>query len=318
MPNQTAADLFLDEVKDLYDAEKQLLRTLPRLAKAVSNEELSGAFREHVEQTRGQIGRLEQIFEMLGQRAKSKPCKAMKGMVEEAQELISEGSAETVLDCAMTGAARKVEHYEMAGYLSAQDMAKGLGMTEAVKLLAATLEEEKEMDRRLKQLSPQLIKTAKTEMEAGEEEEASTPARGRKQSRASASASRSNGGNGKSARKASGSSSRGGNGRSKNGGRGSAKSGGALSHATTDHEEIRQWAESRGAHPACVKGTGKRGDTGMIRLDFPGFSGDKSLQEITWDEFFEQFDKNELALIYQDKTAAGEQSNFNKLVKREE
>jgi ferritin-like metal-binding protein YciE len=305
MPNQTAADLFLDEVKDLYDAEKQLLRTLPRLAKAVSNEELSTAFREHVEQTRGQIGRLEQIFEMLGQRAKSKPCKAMKGMVEEAQELISEGSAETVLDCAMTGAARKVEHYEMAGYLSAQDMAKGLGMKEAVKLLAQTLEEEKEMHRRLKQLSPQLIKIAKVEMESSGEEEESQPARGRKQGRSSAPASRSNGGNGRAGRKPGAS-------------RGGGKNSGELTNVTTDHEEIRQWAESRGAHPACVKGTGKRGGTGMIRLDFPGFSGQNSLQEITWDEFFEQFDNNELALIYQDKTAGGKQSNFNKLVRRED
>jgi len=87
---------------------------------------------------------------------------------------------------------------------------------------------------------------------------------------------------------------------------------------TTDHDEIRQWAEGRGAHPACVKGTGRRSqDIGMVRLDFPGFSGEQSLQRITWDEFFKAFDKNGLALVYQEKTASGQRSNFNKFIKRE-
>ena len=91
----------------------------------------------------------------------------------------------------------------------------------------------------------------------------------------------------------------------------------ATSHALTDHDEIRQWAESRRATPACVKGTGSKDDVGMIRLDFPGFSGGDSLQEISWDEWFTQFDDNGLALLVQDRTASGERSNFNKLVKRE-
>jgi hypothetical protein len=99
----------------------------------------------------------------------------------------------------------------------------------------------------------------------------------------------------------------------------SSKPKGKLSNTTTDHEEIRQWAEERGAHPACVRGTGKKkGDIGMIRLDFPGFSGENSLEEISWDEWFKAFDKNKLALIYQEQTAEGEKSNFNKLVSREE
>ena len=89
-----------------------------------------------------------------------------------------------------------------------------------------------------------------------------------------------------------------------------------LAHTTADHEEIRQWAEQRGAHPACVKGTGKRGDRGMIRLDFPGFSGEQSLQPISWDEWFDGFEKNHLALVYQEKTRSGQKSNFNKLVSR--
>jgi hypothetical protein len=86
---------------------------------------------------------------------------------------------------------------------------------------------------------------------------------------------------------------------------------------TTDHDQIREWAEARGGKPSCVRGTGGQGDTGMIRLDFPGFSGKNSLQEITWGEFFEAFDDNNLALLYQDKTKGGKPSRFNKLVSRE-
>jgi hypothetical protein len=92
-----------------------------------------------------------------------------------------------------------------------------------------------------------------------------------------------------------------------------------LSNTTTDHETIRHWAEERGAKPACVKGIGDKDDTGMIRLEFPGApqSNDASLQEITWDEFFQKFDERKLALVYQDKTSHGEKSNFNKLISRE-
>src|SRR2546421_732684 len=88
------------------------------------------------------------------------------------------------------------------------------------------------------------------------------------------------------------------------------------SHPLTDHDEIRQWAEDRGAVPSCVKGTGGKGDVGMIRLDFPGYSGEESLKEISWDEWFEKFDENGLALMVQEKTARGQKSNFNKLMKR--
>lgn len=91
----------------------------------------------------------------------------------------------------------------------------------------------------------------------------------------------------------------------------------ATTTATTDHEEIRQWAEERGATPACVRGTGKKGDVGMIRLDFPGYSGEKSLEPIEWDQWFEKFDEQGLALLHQETTAGGAKSNFNKLVSRE-
>ncbi len=90
-----------------------------------------------------------------------------------------------------------------------------------------------------------------------------------------------------------------------------------LSHTTTDHEEIRKWAEDRQAKPACVKHTGDKNDVGLLRLDFPGYSGANSLEHISWEEFFEKFDESGLALVYQEHTAAGEKSNFNKLVSRE-
>lgn len=89
------------------------------------------------------------------------------------------------------------------------------------------------------------------------------------------------------------------------------------SQTTTDHDTIRRWAEQRGAKPACVKGTGAKDDPGIIRLDFPGYSGGDSLEEISWDEWFEKFEEQGLALLYQDETGGGEQSNFNKLVSRE-
>lgn len=101
--------------------------------------------------------------------------------------------------------------------------------------------------------------------------------------------------------------------------RGAASRGGGqkLSKTTTDHDEIRQWAEERGAKPACVMGTGGKGDTGLVRLDFPGFSGAGKLQEISWEDFFEKFDEQKLTLVYQDVNKAGQKSNFNKLVARD-
>src|SRR5437763_7167917 len=89
------------------------------------------------------------------------------------------------------------------------------------------------------------------------------------------------------------------------------------SNTTTDHEEIRRWAEERGGRPACVRGTGGNDDIGMIRIDFPGYSGEQSLEHIGWDDWFRKFDENNLALVYQDSTAGGQKSNFNKLIGRE-
>ena len=101
----------------------------------------------------------------------------------------------------------------------------------------------------------------------------------------------------------------------KSSGKDSSKSEGQ-SHTTTDHEEIRKWAEERGGKPSCVKGTGGKGDVGLLRIDFPGYSGEDSLEEIEWEEFFQKFDEQGLALVYQEETKSGEKSNFNKLVSR--
>ena len=258
--------------------------------------------------TKGQVQRLEQCFGILGQRAKSKPCLGMKGLVEEQQEIASEDRQESLLDAGLLGAARKVEHYEMAGYTNVISLAQQLGIRDCVQLLNETLREEVETERRLTRVAKQLIKEA-----AGMERQVETGGEEQRQSRRTA--------RGKQSR-ASGQSRAGGR-VSKSGTGGSrAQSGkgrrGGSAQPLVDHEQIRQWAEERGAQPACVRGTGrKKGEIGMIRLDFPGFSGEKSLQSISWDEWFEQFDANNLALVVQEQTSRGQKSNFNKLVSRE-
>jgi ferritin-like metal-binding protein YciE len=295
--------LLMEELQDLLDAEKQLVKALPKMAKSANDDELEEAFRDHLEMTKGQVQRLEQVFESLDMRAKSRPCKGMKGLVEEGRELMEEHEKEGILDSALTGAARKVEHYEMAAYESARSLAQQLGMREAAQLLQETLQEEMQTDRLLAQISKRLLKEAGSRsMMAGEEGESEGRGRG-------ASRGRSQGRGGSGGRASSRGSSR--------SGRSGSRSRGASARPLTDHEEIQQWAEERGAQPACVRGTGGRGDTGMLRLDFPGYTGEESLQPISWDEWFERFDERNLALMVQETTAAGEKSNFNKLVSRE-
>jgi ferritin-like metal-binding protein YciE len=319
---ETLEELLVEELRDLYDAEKQLVRALPRMAKASSSPELQNAFRAHTEETKGQVQRLEQIFEMLGHKARSKPCKGMKGLVEEGQEHMEEDLEEHLLDAAIIGSAQKVEHYEIAGYGTARTLANMLGRKDAAELLQETLDEEGATDKKLTAISKTLLKEAvRSESARGREdmEEEDSSAMRRRGA---------DGSRGKSARQASRTqtartSGRGSTAAKSNRSRSSASSasgrsngGSSTSQMTTDHDEIRLWAEERGGKPACVKGTGGKGDTGMIRIDFPGYSGKESLQEISWDEFFEKFDENNLALLRQEKTASGQKSNFNKLVKR--
>lgn len=344
--------LLLEELQDLLDAEKQLVKALPNIAKSVSDPELEQLFRNHLETTKMQVQRLEEVFESMDMPARGKPCRAMKGMVEESRDMIAEHHA-PLLNSALAGGARKVEHYEIAAYESAQSLAQQLGMREAVQRLQETLREEVETERHFAEISKRLL-TESSSMEEGAMEESTekggrpsrrsggrSKASGASSRRSSAkststragatsksrqasgsgrssaksgstgrSTGRSSGSSGQASRRSPASSS--GRSKSSSGGR----SGGGA-HPLTDHEEIRRWAEDRGAHPACVRGTGGNNDIGMIRLDFPGYSGEESLEQISWDDWFEKFDERNLALIVQDKTSGGQKSNFNKLVSRE-
>lgn len=173
--------LMLEELQDLYDAEKQLTRALPKVAKAANDEELQEAVREHLEVTRGQVERLEQIFESLGVKAKSKPCAGMKGIVQESQETIEEKKedSEQVLDAAIVGGARRVEHYEIAGYTACIDMARQLGNEDVAGLLEETLQEEQEADEKLSEIGRRILEEAHSAEQSGgmEEEEQEAPRR---------------------------------------------------------------------------------------------------------------------------------------------
>src|SRR5436190_20731087 len=135
-------ETFIEELKDIYDAEKQLLKALPKMSKAAKHEELKEAFESHLHETQEHVRRLEQVFKTMGQPAKGKKCKAMQGLVEEGEELISEEEGDAALICA----AQTVEHYEIASYGSLESWAKLMGEEEAANLLSETLGEEKSAD----------------------------------------------------------------------------------------------------------------------------------------------------------------------------
>jgi ferritin-like metal-binding protein YciE len=142
-------DLFVNELRDLYNAENQLLKALPKMAKAATAPDLKAAFESHLKETEGHVTRLEQIFEELGKSPKGKTCHAMKGLVEEGSEVIEENAEDHVRDAALIAAAQRVEHYEMAGYGTVATFAHILGQTQAERLLRATLKEEGAADKKL-------------------------------------------------------------------------------------------------------------------------------------------------------------------------
>ena len=145
--------LFIHELKDLYSAEKQLTKALPKMAKAASHEELRHAFEEHLHETESQIERLNQVFEELDITPRGHKCTAMEGLIDEAKELL-EGEVEShVLDAALICAAQRVEHYEIAGYGSVRSLAEQLGMRDLASELQATLDEEKKTNEKLNQLA---------------------------------------------------------------------------------------------------------------------------------------------------------------------
>ena len=157
MKLKTLEDLFHQELKDLYSAETQLVKALPKMAKAATNAELKAGFEEHLEQTKGHVERLDQIAEQLGKKLTGHKCKAMEGLIEEGADMISEDAEDSVRDAGLIGAAQRVEHYEMAGYGTARALAKQLGHDEIVELLEQTFEEEKETDEKLTELAETAI-----------------------------------------------------------------------------------------------------------------------------------------------------------------
>jgi len=148
MTRETLQELFVEHIRDIYDAEKQLVKALPKLSKAAESEDLASGLQSHLEETQNQVTRLEQVFELLGEPAKAKTCKAMKGLIEEGDEAASEEQGE-LRDLAIIAAAQKVEHYEMSAYGTACAIADRLGLDAAVELLRQTEEEEKNADEKL-------------------------------------------------------------------------------------------------------------------------------------------------------------------------
>ncbi len=151
---KTLRDLYVEELKDLYSAENQILKALPKMAKAAKDGQLRRAFEEHLEETRGHVARLEKVFDQLGGMGKKKKCVAMEGLLEEGKELMKKGTVESdALDAALITAAQKVEHYEMAGYGSVRTYARLLGEEKAAELLQQTLDEEAAADRKLTEIA---------------------------------------------------------------------------------------------------------------------------------------------------------------------
>lgn len=163
--------LFLEELKDIYNAEKQITRALPRMAKAAESPQLQQAFTSHLRETEGQIQRLERIFKELGQAARGKKCKGMEGLLEEGKEMMEEEGEPLVVDAALISAAQKVEHYEIAAYGCLRTYADLLGYSEAARLLQQNLQEEEAADKKLTQLGESGINEAAATAGAGIEEE---------------------------------------------------------------------------------------------------------------------------------------------------
>jgi ferritin-like metal-binding protein YciE len=176
---KTLNDLFEDTLRDVYYAEKHIAKALPKMAKKASSPDLAAAFTAHLEETEGQIERLEQIFELIGKAARGKKCPAIEGILEEGTEIMEEAEDDTVRDAGMVAAAQAVEHYEMARYGTLKAWAEMLGMTKAASLLNATLDEEKATDRKLSKLA---LADINAEAAANDDEEEAAPPRKRKAS----------------------------------------------------------------------------------------------------------------------------------------
>lgn len=156
MKIQSFQELYLHELRDLYNAEQQITKALPKMMEAAKSSDLKQGLQRHLEETRGQIERLEQIFSALGEKPGSVKCRAMEGLVKEGDEIMESVSRGELLDAALIAAAQRVEHYEMAGYGTARNYAKILGHSEHAKLLQASLDEEGETDKKLNTLADKI------------------------------------------------------------------------------------------------------------------------------------------------------------------
>jgi Mn-containing catalase len=166
-------ELLIDELRDIYHAEGQLVKALPKMAKAAKSSQLKQAFQKHLTETEGHVERLQKVFDLLGEKQKGKPCKGMMGLVEEGRETIEEGKErdDFAADLALIGAAQRAEHYEMAAYGTARTMAEQLGENKVATLLDQTLAEEKKADQTLSQIAePLLVESGAGEKEAEEQE----------------------------------------------------------------------------------------------------------------------------------------------------
>lgn len=157
MKFETMEDLFLGQIQDLYDAEQRLVKALPGMAEAATSSELRQAFEKHLSETEGHVNRLEQIFTQMGKTPKATTCDAMKGLVKEGESIVDDIDESPLRDAGLIAAANRVEHYEIAAYGSARTFAQTLGLTNAVSLLAQTLQEEKMADQKLTQIAESMV-----------------------------------------------------------------------------------------------------------------------------------------------------------------
>ena len=164
-------ELLVEQIKDLYSAETQLIKALPKMAKAASDADLKAGFEEHLEQTKTHAQRIEQIMEQLDESPKGKKCKAMEGLLEEGKEVLEMDGDPALIDSALIAAAQKVEHYEMAGYGSARTFAERLGEDQIAEILQTTLDEEGDTDKRLTQIAEEIDIEATADDEEEDEEE---------------------------------------------------------------------------------------------------------------------------------------------------
>jgi ferritin-like metal-binding protein YciE len=168
MQNTSLKELYVEELRDIYDAENQLVKALPEMAKAATSEQLRSGFENHLEQTKEHVRRLEQVLNELGEKAKGKKCKGMQGLVSEGKEIIEEDFEDDVRDAALISAAQRVEHYEIAAYGTVRSYAEILGEQSAVSILEKTLEEEKDTDEQLTELAEAInVQAAAPDAEQG-------------------------------------------------------------------------------------------------------------------------------------------------------